>query len=48
VTAITPATSQARHMRDNMGGAMGELPDEATRQRMIALVDELPEAPARQ
>jgi aryl-alcohol dehydrogenase-like predicted oxidoreductase len=48
VTAITPATSQARHMRDNMGGAMGQLPDEATRQRMIALVDELPEAPARQ
>ncbi len=44
VTVITPATSQARHMRDNMGAAMGTLPDEATRQRMIELVDSLPEA----
>lgn len=47
VTAITPATSQARHMADNMGAAMGELPDEATRQRMIELVDALPPAPER-
>lgn len=44
VTVITPATSQARHMRDNLGAAMGELPDDATRQRMVALVDALPEA----
>ena len=44
VTVITPATSQARHMRDNMGAAMGRLPDEATRQRMIQLVEALPEA----
>ena len=44
VTAITPATSQARHMRDNMGAAMGRLPDEATRQRMIEVVDALPPA----
>lgn len=35
VTVATPATSQARHMIDNMGAAMGELPDEATRQRMV-------------
>jgi aryl-alcohol dehydrogenase-like predicted oxidoreductase len=44
VTAITPATSRARNMADNMGGAMGRLPDEATRQRMIRLIDELPAA----
>jgi aryl-alcohol dehydrogenase-like predicted oxidoreductase len=47
VTVITPATSQARHMIDNLGGAMGRLPDEAMRTRMIALVDALPPAPAR-
>lgn len=44
VTVITPATSQARHMRDNMGAAVGRLPDEATRQRMIELVEALPAA----
>ncbi len=44
VTVITPATSQARHMVDNLGGAMGPLPDEATRRRMIELVDGLPAA----
>jgi aryl-alcohol dehydrogenase-like predicted oxidoreductase len=44
VTAITPATSQARHMRDNLGGAMGRLPDADTRRRMIELVDALPPA----
>lgn len=38
VTVATPATSQARHMIDNMGAAMGRLPDEAMRQRMIAHV----------
>ncbi|MGH7444560.1 MAG: aldo/keto reductase [Longimicrobiales bacterium] len=47
VTVITPATSQARHMTDNMGAAMGSLPDEATRQRMIEVVDALPPAPER-
>ncbi|CAN5717871.1 aldo/keto reductase [soil metagenome] len=35
VTVATPATSQARHMVDNMGAAMGKLPDEAMRRRMI-------------
>ncbi|MEX2475433.1 aldo/keto reductase [Marinobacter sp.] len=35
VTAATPATSKARHMADNMGAAMGALPDEEMRQRMI-------------
>lgn len=38
VTVATPATSQARHMIDNMGAAMGRLPDEAMRRRMIAHV----------
>ena len=47
VTAITPATSQPRHMLDNLGAAMGTLPDEATRRRMIEVVDALPEAPGR-
>ncbi len=47
VTAITPATSQARHMIDNLGGATGRLPDEAMRKRMIETVDALPPAPGR-
>jgi aryl-alcohol dehydrogenase-like predicted oxidoreductase len=47
VTAVTPATSQARHMLDNLGGGMGRLPDEATRRRMVELVDALPPAPER-
>ncbi|GAA4867977.1 aldo/keto reductase [Luteimonas vadosa] len=41
VTVATPATSQARHMVDNMGAARGRLPDEAMRQRMIAHVASL-------
>ena len=44
VTCITPATSQARNMADNLGGGRGRLPDEATRKRMIELVDALPQA----
>jgi aryl-alcohol dehydrogenase-like predicted oxidoreductase len=47
VTVITPATSQARHMIDNIGGGIGRLPDEATRTRMVAFVDALPAAPQR-
>jgi aryl-alcohol dehydrogenase-like predicted oxidoreductase len=47
VTAATPATSRAHHMVDNMGGAMGRLPNEEQLQRMVALVEELPEAPSR-
>ncbi|TAK87169.1 MAG: aldo/keto reductase [Betaproteobacteria bacterium] len=42
VTAITPATSRPENMADNMGGARGRLPDEATRKRMIELVEALP------
>ncbi len=42
VTVVTPATSQAEHMVDNLGGAMGRLPDAATRRRMAEYVDALP------
>jgi len=44
VTCITPATSRADNMTDNMGGAMGALPDAAMKKRMIELVDALPAA----
>jgi len=47
VTVVTPATSQARHMADNLGGGIGRLPDDATRQRMAEFVDALPPAPER-
>ena len=47
VTVVTPATSQARHMADNIGGGIGRLPDEATRRRMAELVDALPPPPPR-
>jgi aryl-alcohol dehydrogenase-like predicted oxidoreductase len=42
VTAITPATSRVANMADNMGGALGQLPDAAMRKRMIELVEGLP------
>jgi aryl-alcohol dehydrogenase-like predicted oxidoreductase len=44
VTVVTPATSQARHMLDNLGAAMGRLPDAAMRQRMVEFVNGLPAA----
>ena len=44
VTSVTPATSQARNMLDNIGGGIGRLPTEATRKRMTELVDALPPA----
>jgi hypothetical protein len=44
VTAITPSTSRASNMADNMGGAIGRLPDTTMRKRMIALVDNRPAA----
>lgn len=43
-TCVTPATSKAKHMLDNMGAAYGELPDEATRRKMEAFIDALPSA----
>ena len=42
VTVVTPATSQAKNMADNLGGGRGRLPDAAMRKRMIATVDALP------
>lgn len=42
VTAITPATSKPANMADNMGAAVGRLPDAALRKRMVQLVEELP------
>ena len=42
VTAITPATSRPANMADNMGAALGRLPDAAMRKRMIELVEGLP------
>jgi len=46
VTVITPGTSQQRNMADNMGAAVGRLPDEAMRRRMAEYVDALPSAQA--
>jgi aryl-alcohol dehydrogenase-like predicted oxidoreductase len=45
ITAITPATSQAKNMIDNLGGGVGRLPNAEQRKRMIELVDALPQAP---
>jgi aryl-alcohol dehydrogenase-like predicted oxidoreductase len=42
VTAITPATSRPANMADDMGAAMGRLPDAAMRRRMVQLVEALP------
>ena len=47
VTVVTPATSKAANMLDNLAAARGTLPDEATRKKMIAFIDALPAAPAR-
>ncbi len=47
VTAITPATSQAKNMIDNIGGGIGRVPDEATRKRIAEFVDALPPPPPR-
>ena len=39
VTCAIPATTQVEHMRENMGAARGALPDPATRQRMIDVLE---------
>ena len=44
VTCVTPATSRAVNMVDNLAAAFGALPDEATRRRMVEVVDALPSA----
>ena len=44
VTVCRVGTSQAKHMLDNIGGGIGRLPNEATRKRMVELVDSWPQA----
>jgi len=43
-TCVTPATSKAKNMLDNIGAAYGELPDAAALRKMAELVDGLPSA----
>ena len=43
-TCVTPATSKAKHMLDNIAAAYGELPDGATLRKMEELIDGLPSA----
>ncbi len=41
VTCAIPATGNAAHLRDNMGAALGRMPDEALRKRIAAHVEAL-------
>jgi diketogulonate reductase-like aldo/keto reductase len=41
ITAVIPATSSVRHMTDNLQAGFGEMPDPATRARMISFIDSL-------
>jgi diketogulonate reductase-like aldo/keto reductase len=41
VNCVIPGTSKAKHLRDNLGAGQGKLPDDPTRQKMIALIDDL-------
>lgn len=43
VTCVTPATSKAKHMLDNIGAAYGELPDAAILKKMEQFIDALPD-----
>lgn len=43
-TCVTPATSKAKNMLDNIGAAYGQLPDDAMRQKMHQFIDALPSA----
>lgn len=47
ITAVTPATSQAKNMIDNRGGGIGRIPSAADRAEIIRFVDALPPAPGR-
>jgi aryl-alcohol dehydrogenase-like predicted oxidoreductase len=47
ITAVTPATSQAKNMLDNIGGGIGKLPTAAHRKQIIEFVDALPTLPGR-
>lgn len=44
VTVVTPATSNPRHMLDNLGAGHGRMPDEDEQARMVELVEGLPAA----
>ena len=44
VTVVTPATSKPHHMLDNIGAAVGQMPDEALQKRMADYIDALPSA----
>ena len=39
VTCAIPGTARLAYLTDNLGAALGPLPDEATRRRMAALID---------
>jgi diketogulonate reductase-like aldo/keto reductase len=41
VTAVIPATSSIRHMTDNLAAGFGEMPDAATRAKMISFIDSI-------
>jgi diketogulonate reductase-like aldo/keto reductase len=41
VTAAIPATTRLRHMTDNLAAGFGEMPDAATRARMLSFIDSL-------
>jgi diketogulonate reductase-like aldo/keto reductase len=43
VTVARVGTTKPEHMLDNMAGGVGRLPNEATRKRMAAFIDSLPE-----
>jgi aryl-alcohol dehydrogenase-like predicted oxidoreductase len=47
VTCVTPATSRAEHMIDNLGGGAGRMPNEDELARMVEVVEALPAAPSR-
>lgn len=47
VTTVTPATSQAKHMIDNLGAAHGRLPNPDELKKMVEVVEALPPAPRR-
>ena len=42
ITVVRAGTTKAHHMLENIGGGIGRLPDEATRRRMVELVDSWP------
>jgi aryl-alcohol dehydrogenase-like predicted oxidoreductase len=46
VTVARVGTTKATHMLDDIGGGIGRLPNEATRKRMVELVDSFPPAQA--